>query len=474
MKKTVAILLVILMTACALCAGAATYTLPEKMQKQQEAGSGLKGSFTLEAEGTSDLMTLLAGLNGREIQIRSIAERESGNSMTTLYVDAGENVQQGLVEIMSEDGALYFRTDYTGNTVYTLGNLKTFWDLLTAEEGQNIQPWSMLKNMFSVPDEEWETQWAPVTERYLQLVENWMSTYAAAPATYTTEDGQSAFEMKFTMQPAEIRSGILQLITAVLDDEEAVKLLSGKMEPEVSAVYLNKDLLWYYREALDAMELNGPVTLSRCLTTKGEEISSEISLPLGTNPFGFDTATASVRDGKEEWIFSGKDLTVRYIPGETKKDSEGSLFTCGLVITPAAEGESLKERYGAYQVTVEKKIAASDDETGKKHYTDDLSVTLEPDLTLVSENSETYAKCEPLSFTLNQHFSGKPAQNSATTLELTANYEYMGNKLNASGKIKTTSASEIVFFSSENAVSLLNMNETELQEILTTLMKVGK
>lgn len=474
MKKTVSILLIIVMCMGILNVNAATYTLPEKMQKQQQAGSGVKGSFEIDAEGTSPVMNMLEELNGREIQIRSISARDSENSITTLYFDAGDEIRQGLVEIMNMDGAMYFKTDFTGENVYTLGNIKVFFDLLTAEDGQNIQPWSALKSMLSIPEDEWETQWAATVEKYLQYIENWMNGFAAAPETFTTNDGQSAFEMKYIMQPDDIRAGVLELVSLFLNDEEAVSLLSSKVEPEISSVYLNKDLIWYYKEALDSLELNEPVILCRKITTKGDEISSEVSLPLGTNPFSFTNASAVTENGKTEWIFTGEKVSVKYIPGEQKKDENDTLFSCGIVITPSTEAEGILGTFGAYDLTVTGNTETTTDNEGKQHRNEKWQFNLTPDTDLAGENADQYSKCQPMTADLNLHYSSKLAQTSATTLEITASYEYDEDKISAEAKVKTASAWEFVPIQTDSAIPLLKMTENELQQILGKLLMVGK
>ena len=47
MKKSFAVIFSLMLMFISFCASAATYTLPEKMGKQIEVGSGLKGSFTV-------------------------------------------------------------------------------------------------------------------------------------------------------------------------------------------------------------------------------------------------------------------------------------------------------------------------------------------------------------------------------------------------------------------------------------------
>ena len=346
--------------------------------------------------------------------------------------------------------------------------------MLTAEDGQNVQIWSSLRQLLSIPDEEWESTWKPVTERMTKQIENWMNNFASDPVKFTTEDGESALELRYEIEPQSIRSGIIELITMILNDEEAVTLLSGKMAPEQAAIYLNKDLIWYYQEALNTMELNGPVILSRKMTTKGEEINSSISLPLGTNPFGFDTVTAENTNGSEEWIFSGEEVTVRYIPGELQKGDFTYLFTCGLVVTPGTKKEGFLSKAGAYTLKINGTTETTTDEEGKEHQNETWTLQLIPDMALVTENQDLYKDCEPLNGELKLHYYSKLAQTSATTLEINGSYEYGEDKLTGTAKIKTSSAWELVPFDTANAVEVLKMTDEEFMKALESLMKVGK
>ena len=51
MKKSLICIIVIMVLALTGICQAASYTLPEKMNNQLSIGSGLKGSFTITAEG---------------------------------------------------------------------------------------------------------------------------------------------------------------------------------------------------------------------------------------------------------------------------------------------------------------------------------------------------------------------------------------------------------------------------------------
>ena len=76
MKKVLAMVLAFCLLCGSTSALAVTYTMPEKLSRQLVIGSGLKGSFVLNAEGSSGAAAVLSVLNGAEIQVRGMASDE--------------------------------------------------------------------------------------------------------------------------------------------------------------------------------------------------------------------------------------------------------------------------------------------------------------------------------------------------------------------------------------------------------------
>jgi hypothetical protein len=102
MKKILSILLVLVLTTACLAASAAGYTLPEKMERQLQVGSGLKGSFVIRANADAELSPVVHALQNAAFEIRGI--QSEGNSHYYIY-QAGENeAMSALTEICTADG----------------------------------------------------------------------------------------------------------------------------------------------------------------------------------------------------------------------------------------------------------------------------------------------------------------------------------------------------------------------------------
>lgn len=474
MKKVCLILMILVLTLTTCFATAATYTLSEKMGKQLEVGSGLKGSFTVHAEGSSELMTLLKNLNDREIQIRSISDRETDNSLTSFYVDPGDESQQGLVEVCRKNGETYIRSASNQEKIYSLGQFSLLFDLLTAEEGNNIQIWSVLKNMLDIPAEEWDTVWMTALNKYYGDLEIWLNQYAMSPHIYTAENGLNAIETKYSIEPDALREGIVSLISDMLDDSNLVSLLSSKMSPEHASVYLNKDLIWFYRQALESTELNGPVEFTRRMTTKGVAIGTDIKLPLGKNPLGFGSVTLTNEDNEEKWFFEGDEVNVMIIPGKKTSDKKKLNYAASLIITPGTKNEGFFGTYGAYDFSVSSVEETSTDDEERNHQYNTWKIELKPNMSLVGEDSALYENCTGMQLETVLHYSGKNAQTSATTLEIDGQFTYGEEQVQLKSKVKTAATWAIVLFDVPQSLSVFSLSEEEMHEMLNEFLNMGK
>lgn len=466
MKKICILIMILVLITTASFASAATYTLSEKMKKQLEVGSGLKGSFTVHAEGNSELMEILKNLNDREIQIRSISARDTNDGLTTFYCDPGDESQQGLVEVCRKNSETFLRVAKNPEKIYSLGNLSLLFDLLTADQGNNIQIWSVLKNMLDIPEEEWNTVWTTALNKYYGDLEIWLNQYALSPHVYTAENGLNAIETKYSIEPDALRTGIISLITNMLEDSNLVSLLSSKMSPEHAAIYLNKDLVWFYREALESAELNGPVVFTRRMTTKGVAIGIDIQLPLGTNPLGFKAVSLTNENDEEKWLFEGDDVNVQIIPGKKTSTEKKLSYNASLVVTPGSKTEGFFGKYGAYDFSVSCVTETSTDDEDRNHQYNQWNIALKPNPSLAGENYTLYEKCTGLQLDAELHYSGKNAQTSATTLEIDSNLVYGEDQLQLTAKVKTAATWDIVLFDTAASTSVFSLNEKDRKSVV--------
>ena len=108
MKKGLAIVLSLWMMCLTTIGYAVTYTLPEKLGRQLAIGSGMKGSFVLNAEGDSETAAALRLFNQAEIQVRGMMSDKDWHYY--LYqTDEAEN-QWARTDLYRKDGAVYMKS----------------------------------------------------------------------------------------------------------------------------------------------------------------------------------------------------------------------------------------------------------------------------------------------------------------------------------------------------------------------------
>ena len=83
MKKILSILLVLVLAVACSAASAAGYTLPEKMERQLQVGSGLKGSFVIHTNADARLSALGHSVRNAEFEVRGI--QSEGNKHYYIY-----------------------------------------------------------------------------------------------------------------------------------------------------------------------------------------------------------------------------------------------------------------------------------------------------------------------------------------------------------------------------------------------------
>ena len=131
MKKRLVLLLALVLVLITGSCVAATYTLPEKMYNQLAIGSGLKGTFTLTAEGEKYRTPLMNAITDAEWTLRGI---RSGEDLHYYLFQAGENEEQkALTEVYKKDGVYYLRSDMVQGKTLAFPVLSQVLDSLLPE-----------------------------------------------------------------------------------------------------------------------------------------------------------------------------------------------------------------------------------------------------------------------------------------------------------------------------------------------------
>ena len=125
MKKTIICIITGLIMLWCSTAGAATYTLTEKMQNQLAIGSGLKGSFTVTSEGELSRTPFLNAVSDAVYDLRGM---NSGHDLHYYLFQENNGTQTNLAELYRTEGKYYFRSDMVQGKILGLSGFSIYLD----------------------------------------------------------------------------------------------------------------------------------------------------------------------------------------------------------------------------------------------------------------------------------------------------------------------------------------------------------
>ena len=134
MKKRIICIIAGIMMLLSGVANAATYTLPEKMQNQLAIGSGLKGSFTVTADGELSKTPFLNAFCDATYDLRGMS---SGHDLHYYLFQENNGSQTIIAELYKKDGQYYLRSDIVQGKILELSGFSIFLDALFSQQGEN-------------------------------------------------------------------------------------------------------------------------------------------------------------------------------------------------------------------------------------------------------------------------------------------------------------------------------------------------
>ena len=123
MKKRIICIIAGIMMLLSGVANAATYTLPEKMQNQLAIGSGLKGSFTVTADGELSKTPFLNAFCDATYDLRGMS---SGHDLHYYLFQENNGSQTIIAELYKKDGQYYLRSDIVQGKILELSGFSIF------------------------------------------------------------------------------------------------------------------------------------------------------------------------------------------------------------------------------------------------------------------------------------------------------------------------------------------------------------
>ena len=440
MKKNCFIFLMCIVLLASVTCHAASYTLPEKMHNQLAIGSGLKGTFSITAEGEKAETPFLTAVSDAEYSLRGISSGKDYH-YSVFQTDASEN-QTAKSEVYCKDGILYFRSDMVPGKVLALPSAVDWIDSLFPIKGENPTISSFIVNMMSLSETEMNDKWKPVLTKYQNELELWLADFTVQADVIKMDNGSSALDFTYVIPAEEIKKQTLQLFREFTTDQEVLSLLDEVMTPEQRSLYFNADLLYYYDETLNYLDISDDIRMNKRVSAMGEVLSASITVPLDPAVTSYRTMKIESSDGKTVYTLQNEDqLIVIGVPDEKENalaESQKSIWFTGLVpsIDKKEDGQA---DFLSLRMDIQYSGKSYDDEEEKSHQEDHYTITVSSDETYLPEDFDRsrLVAFSDIRIELDLHYSSKYSQNSATSLDINATAVQEDSTIKVEGKLKT-------------------------------------
>lgn len=394
MKKGFILLLcVMLLLPMAASAKTFGYTIPELMQRQlQNGGASLRIKVSAEAQG--DAMTGMDAQTWEMLKVVLPTLKLSGTYMQSKYGEAAGNQQLKSSLLKGEDtlatlvltgqqAQWYLESDLLPGKTYSLTRdlEDAFMNFSAPAEGT----WPNILRLFvavSEEDEDFFAQLEAAMSEHMTALNRWLQGYTKVEITADQQLIQN-----ISVPAADMKQQMKAFLKGVYADEALLVLLRQAVPTPDAHAYLESGMLPLFEQAIDVLQLEGEVAISRVYAADGQLQQEEITLPFGG---GMPLRSVTIADGKK----SALRLTLQ--DGSVYGMSvAGSLQTGTGMYEGAYEGEITVQSAGAetafealYTLHVQKGMEQYLEEN-KSHERDQL---LEAELTLRPKDGESFAE----------------------------------------------------------------------------------
>lgn len=450
MKKLLSMLLAVACFACLTPAAraaetsAADYSVAGKLLRQLWAGSGFSGTLELEikpnegrlGQAVTTQKPLRFGLD--YIYVRPTGAQTAEHRADLSLLD-GEAAQTS-AHFQLKDGRLSFQADLIGADWYTFGDaaagiedgqgamdgVRALGGELLAQSGMPSLLGFVVPMLLTVEDQ--GSDLTDLLNAYSTRVDLWMEEYRQNAELDKLEDGTTTMEARYAIAPAAIKAQLKQMVGELLADSEALARLRSLISEEDAELLLNPGLLRYYEIAIDALPLNGDLTILRTVSLKGDTLALHLSLPLydslggdvtlrydraqGTdglvNTLGIEGAARKTTlsfqeksggDGVTAWTG-----TLKSEPGEEAATAAGE----------GAEGLELGRKALSADFTLTREEAEGTDDEGRETYDYQLALAVAPDADTAGQSG--YIGFPATDIALEAHFASKALKTASTEM----------------------------------------------------------
>ena len=469
MKKILSLLLVLVLAAGCTAASAAGYTLPEKMERQLQVGSGLKGSFIIRANADAELCPLVYAIQNAAFEIRGI---QSEGDLHYYIYQAGENeAMSALTEICTVNGKSYLRSDFFED-IYALPSVDSLinaWFKSDSGENPSVFP-DLLRMMLKGAEDDGMT--TDTLERQLEV---WINAFST-DSSVVTEDGAPRLTQTFKIPVEEMYNFTAEIVRILGSNENTLSWFRDFLSQEQTDVYLNPNLGYYYIDAMKQLDLEGNIEFSRTVSTLGELIENSMVLPLDPGRTGYRTAVFRNNEEKKSITFTGPRGTLYLeLPAEFDMNAENleNQEIRFVLVDNNTDGQS---KNVALKILLDKKGEKTEAaEDGRIYERETWKMALERDTGSLPEGvtEDMIPDMAPADAELEIHYTSKTQLSSPTTLEVRCKVKQGRFDFDLEGQVKTSSPWVFSPFSIDNAKESLKTLE-DLQGLTDEWAKAAK
>ena len=463
MKRIVCLLLCLVLALTALTASADTYysNEPEKLLRQFDRGSGIKGTLTLNASGSADWAQLLSQMNGVELQLRAL-DSSSGFHYRMYVSDADEMI--AMTEVIGNRETATLTSDFLMGKVYSFSATNGFLSALLDLGQENTNWYTLATNILLVQQDTMTDKWLPALQSALDALDAWLTPYLSTEIL--ERDGEKLILTRYTIPVDSVKAEMKALIPAMLAGSTLNGLLTAQASEEQAALYLQSDYAVYYQQVIDAMPLTGNLVLERTTTMKGDLCGMLLDLPVADTVNGLREISYMEESGETELVLSFTDRTFTLTASRDDDD-----ITTGAVRLVCDEGQSVSV---AYEMRTQSEKQT--DEKSRNHEVYDWTITMEPDLShldVLDPNRANYVTFEPASLHINAHLYSKSGDTSAVTATLTVALATGDNTLDATLTLKSASPWQLPELAEGEATDISAMTDGQRSELLNDWFNNG-
>ena len=461
MKKFRSIILSFIIMAFMLStANAAGYTLPEKMERQLQVGSGLKGSFSVYANADPELCPLLHSVQNAEFEIRGI--RYEGNQHVYIYQAGTDETLRSLTEYCKIGGREYLRSDFLPDASYLLPTADSLINRYFKSEGENPSVFPDLLRLFLAG----RSETALNTDTLERQIEMMISAFSTEPSIQSV-DGSPRLHQTFRIPLSDVYRTVTELIRTVSSDETYMAYFREFLSQEQIDTYLNPDLGYYYIDAMNQLNMEEDIVFSRTVSTLGDLIQSSLVLPMDTEKTGYSSVTLQNSETRRSILFSGP-RGVFYLDLPLDFDLNGDFFENREIRFVSVSNENEKSDNVALKIIISGKSEKYDNaEDNRIHEKNSYTLQISRDTEGLPEEikDELIPDMASANAEIVVHWSSKSQLSSPTTLEISCSVEQGKFSFDLNGAIKTSSPWTFSPFDITNPLSTENYEIKDFDEL---------